>query len=129
LRISGFAHFRRAPALSLPDWSPLIPTHHQKSYCGPACAPLAPTGLEHRAEALCGGLSPVAIATIRTILREIAASGTAILLVEQNVQLAVALTDGSHVLNRGAVEAAGATADLAQNPALADTCPGGRAAG
>ena len=75
------------------------------------------------------GLSPVAIATIRTILREIAASGTAILLVEQNVQLAVALTDRSYVLNRGAVEAAGATADLAQDPALADTYLGGRAAG
>lgn len=71
------------------------------------------------------GLSPVAIATIRTILHEVAAAGTAILLVEQNVQLAVDLTQRCYVINRGMIEAEGATAALAQDPALADTFLGG----
>ena len=75
------------------------------------------------------GLSPVAIATIRNILRDVADSGTAILLVEQNVQLAVALTERCYVLNRGVVDAAGSTAELTQDPALADTYLGGRATG
>lgn len=71
------------------------------------------------------GLSPVAIATIREILGGVAAAGTAVLLVEQNVQLAVAVTNRCYVLNRGVIEAGGATADLAQDPALADTYLGG----
>lgn len=71
------------------------------------------------------GLSPVAIATIREILSGVAATGTAVLLVEQNVQLAVAVTDRCYVLNRGVIEAEGPTAELAQDPALADTYLGG----
>lgn len=71
------------------------------------------------------GLSPVAIATIRSILHDVAAAGTAILLVEQNVQLAVDLTQRCYVINRGVIEAEGATAELAQDPALADTFLGG----
>jgi branched-chain amino acid transport system ATP-binding protein len=67
------------------------------------------------------GLSPVAIATVRTILHEVAAAGTAVLLVEQNVQLAVDLTRRCYVINRGVIESEGATAELAQDPALADT--------
>jgi branched-chain amino acid transport system ATP-binding protein len=75
------------------------------------------------------GLSPVAIATIRTILHDVAAAGTAILLVEQNVKLAVDLTQRCYVLNRGVIEAAGPTAELAQDPALADTYLGGASEG
>lgn len=71
------------------------------------------------------GLSPVAIASIREILAGVAAAGTAVLLVEQNVQLAVAVTERCYVLNRGAIEAGGRTAELAQDPALADTYLGG----
>lgn len=75
------------------------------------------------------GLSPVAIATIRTILTDIAASGATILLVEQNVALAIALTQRCTVLNRGMIETTGDTAALAQDPALADTYMLGGAAG
>jgi len=67
------------------------------------------------------GLSPVAIATVRDVLREVGGQRTAMLLVEQNVALAVELTRRCYVLNRGTIEAAGETASLAQDPALADT--------
>ncbi len=73
------------------------------------------------------GLSPVAIAQVREVLAEVRAGGTAILLVEQNVQLAAAMTGRGYVLNRGVIETAGATAALVDSPALADAYLGGAA--
>jgi branched-chain amino acid transport system ATP-binding protein len=67
------------------------------------------------------GLSPVAIATIRAVLSDVAASGATLVLVEQNVALAIELTQRCYVLNRGTIEARGDTRALAQDPALADT--------
>jgi branched-chain amino acid transport system ATP-binding protein len=66
------------------------------------------------------GLAPIAIGRVRDILREVGATGTAILLVEQNVRLAVDLSQRCYVLNRGSIEAAGPTAELVQDPSLAD---------
>lgn len=71
------------------------------------------------------GLSPVAIALVRDLLGQVRAGGTAILLVEQNVQLAAAMTERGYVLSRGVIAAAGATAMLADSPALADAYLGG----
>lgn len=49
------------------------------------------------------GLSPVAITAVRDLLLEIAAEGKAILIVEQNVGLAVDLTRRCYVLDRGTI--------------------------
>jgi branched-chain amino acid transport system ATP-binding protein len=72
------------------------------------------------------GLSPIAVGRVRDILLQVRDTGMAILLVEQNVRLAVEISQRCYVLNRGLVEAAGATADLVQDPALADAYLGGR---
>ncbi len=66
------------------------------------------------------GLSPVAVASVREILQGVRESGTAILLVEQNVTLAAAMTERCYVLSRGRVEAEGPTDALIRDPALAD---------
>lgn len=71
------------------------------------------------------GLAPVAIAHVRDILRQVREDGTVILLVEQNVQLAVDMSDRCYVLSRGAIEAQGPTAELVHDPSLADAYIGG----
>ena len=71
------------------------------------------------------GLSPVAIRQVRDILIQVKSAGMAILLVEQNVPLAVEMSQRCYLLNRGLIEAAGATADLMQDPVLADAYLGG----
>ena len=71
------------------------------------------------------GLSPIAIAGVRDILLQVREAGTAILLVEQNVRLAVEMSQRCYVLNRGRIEASGPTSDLVQDPALADAYLGG----
>ena len=73
------------------------------------------------------GLSPVAVQRVREVLGQVRAAGTAILLVEQNVLLAAAMTGRGYVLNRGIIEAAGETAVLVQSAALADAYLGGAA--
>jgi branched-chain amino acid transport system ATP-binding protein len=74
------------------------------------------------------GLSPVAIAGVRDILRQVQRDGTAILLVEQNVRLAVEMAERCYVLNRGRIEAAGRTAEIVRDPSLADAYLGEMAA-
>jgi branched-chain amino acid transport system ATP-binding protein len=49
----------------------------------------------------------------------------AILLVEQNVRLAMEMSQRCYLLNRGVIEATGATSDLMQDPVLADAYLGG----
>lgn len=71
------------------------------------------------------GLSPVAVAGVREILQQVRDAGTAILLVEQNVTLAAAMTERCYVLSRGRVEAEGSTDALIRDPALADIYIGG----
>ena len=70
-------------------------------------------------------LSPIAIGRVRDILLQVRDAGMAILLVEQNVRLAVEMSQRCYVLNRGLIEASGATSDLVQDPALADAYLGG----
>jgi branched-chain amino acid transport system ATP-binding protein len=71
------------------------------------------------------GLSPIAIRQVRDILLQVRGDGMAILLVEQNVRLAVEMSQRCYLLNRGVIEATGATSDLMQDPVLADAYLGG----
>jgi branched-chain amino acid transport system ATP-binding protein len=71
------------------------------------------------------GLSPIAIAQVRDLLLQVRDAGMAILLVEQNVRLAIEVSQRCYVLNRGLIEAAGETAELVKDPVLADAYLGG----
>jgi branched-chain amino acid transport system ATP-binding protein len=64
------------------------------------------------------GLAPMIVAQLFVILREINDEGTAILLVEQFVHMALANTDRAYVLAKGAVKATGDSSDLAGDPAV-----------
>lgn len=66
------------------------------------------------------GLSPIAIGHVRDLLHQVKDTGMAILLVDQNIRLAVEMSERCYVLKRGLIEAEGATADLAKDPSLAD---------
>ncbi len=72
------------------------------------------------------GLSPIAIAQVRDMLLAVRGQGMALLLVEQNVKLATELTTRCYLLNRGTIESEGATADLVEDPGLADAYLGGQ---
>jgi len=71
------------------------------------------------------GLSPIAIGQVRDLLLQVRDAGMAILLVEQNVRLAIEMSQRCYVLNRGLIEAAGETAELVKDPVLADAYLGG----
>ncbi|GAB3673035.1 ABC transporter ATP-binding protein [Actinocorallia lasiicapitis] len=66
------------------------------------------------------GLSPVAVKEIAAVLHSIAAEGTTILLVDQNVALAQSLCSTAYVLAHGEVTAAGPIARLAADNAISD---------
>jgi len=61
------------------------------------------------------GLAPVIIEKLEAVLKDIKASGTAILLVEQNYHLAIQLADRAYVLSQGRVQFAGDTQSLIAN--------------
>ena len=58
------------------------------------------------------GLAPFIVEQIRTIVTEINASGTSVLLVEQNATMALSISDHGYVLEQGRVVKDGAGADL-----------------
>ncbi|MGP1615514.1 MAG: ABC transporter ATP-binding protein [Pollutimonas bauzanensis] len=62
------------------------------------------------------GLAPIIVDEVYTKIREIQASGLAILLVEQNVSMALGVISRAYVLERGSVALAGSAADLDANP-------------
>jgi branched-chain amino acid transport system ATP-binding protein len=62
------------------------------------------------------GLAPQLVAKIFAIVREIAALGVTILLVEQNARLALEVANRGYVMESGAIALAGAASNL-----LADT--------
>ena len=61
------------------------------------------------------GLAPILVEQIADIIRELHASGTTILLNEQNVEMALRLADRTYVLESGRVVLEGPSADLLQN--------------
>jgi branched-chain amino acid transport system ATP-binding protein len=66
------------------------------------------------------GLAPLLVADLLARLREIAASGTAILLAEQNAAAALGIATRGLVLELGRIVASGSADALRASPALAD---------
>jgi branched-chain amino acid transport system ATP-binding protein len=64
------------------------------------------------------GLAPLMVRQIFTIIDQINEQGTAVLLVEQNVNQALARSDRAYVLENGRVVLAGASEDVAGNQAI-----------
>lgn len=60
------------------------------------------------------GLSPLVIADIMRVVKEIASQGAAVLLAEQNVRVALAVGDRHYILEHGEVRFAATTAELAR---------------
>lgn len=61
------------------------------------------------------GLAPVLVLALFESLRQLKEIGITILLVEQNVQMALAISDYSYVINQGAIELQGPSRELARN--------------
>jgi branched-chain amino acid transport system ATP-binding protein len=64
------------------------------------------------------GLAPFMVQQIGEIIAEISASGTAVLLVEQNARMALAHAATGYVLETGRVSLAGSSADLQRDDAV-----------
>ena len=62
------------------------------------------------------GLAPMLVAQIFSIIQEINASGTTIMLVEQNANMALSIAHRAYVLETGEVVLQGPAAELAANP-------------
>ena len=67
------------------------------------------------------GLAPIIIDEVRETLDRVKKTGTSILLVEQNVAMALALADRVLVLSQGMVQFTGTPAELEQQPTIMDT--------
>ena len=61
------------------------------------------------------GLAPVLVLDLFKTLSQLKGAGLTMLLVEQNVQMALAVSDYAYVLSEGRVELEGVSRDLAQN--------------
>jgi branched-chain amino acid transport system ATP-binding protein len=64
------------------------------------------------------GLAPVVVQQLTSTLKALKASGMTILLVEQNVQLALALSDYAYVIAEGRSFTEGLSAEVAQKPEI-----------
>ena len=62
------------------------------------------------------GLAPMLVAQIFAIIQEINASGTTIMLVEQNANMALSIANRAYVLETGEVVLQGPADELAANP-------------
>ena len=62
------------------------------------------------------GLAPIVVQDIFRTIRAINATGTSVLLVEQNARYALETASRGYVLQTGSVIASGTCADLKQNP-------------
>jgi branched-chain amino acid transport system ATP-binding protein len=62
------------------------------------------------------GLSPMLMLQLFDTLRQLKAAGQTMLLVEQNVHMALAISDTAYVLNEGKVWAEGPAREVAKNP-------------
>jgi branched-chain amino acid transport system ATP-binding protein len=75
------------------------------------------------------GLAPIVIQRIYESLERLRSSGTAMLLIEQNIERALGLADYVYVLSRGSVALSGHPAKIRQGPELAGLYLGGGADG
>jgi branched-chain amino acid transport system ATP-binding protein len=71
------------------------------------------------------GLAPQAVEAVLAVLAELAAGGTSVLLVEQDVEVALGLASYAYVLETGRVVAQGPSDRLAADPAVAAAYLGG----
>jgi branched-chain amino acid transport system ATP-binding protein len=71
------------------------------------------------------GLAPLVVEKIFATLREVAAQGVTLMLVEQNANLALQLSDRGYVLDNGRVAISGRAADLLQDPRVRTAYLGG----
>ena len=71
------------------------------------------------------GLSPILVQQIFDIIKELHASGTTILLVEQNAEMALQVADRAYVLESGRIKLSGTGAELAQSDEIKKADLGG----
>ena len=64
------------------------------------------------------GLSPIFVSEIFKIIQEISASGTTVLLVEQNAKKALSIADRAYVLETGEIVLAGKASELMNNDSV-----------
>ncbi|HVA42281.1 MAG TPA: ATP-binding cassette domain-containing protein [Acidimicrobiales bacterium] len=64
------------------------------------------------------GLAPTVVSELLGVVRELAASGVTVVVVEQSLNLAVSITDRAVFMERGQVRFSGRTAELAERPDL-----------
>ena len=64
------------------------------------------------------GLSPALVQQNFRIIKEIHASGVAVLMVEQNAAMALSIAHRAYVLQTGVVVLSGTAADLRENPSI-----------
>ena len=62
------------------------------------------------------GLSPLFVKENFNVIRRVNETGVTVLLVDQNVRQTLAIAHAGYVLSQGRVVAAGAAADLRENP-------------
>jgi branched-chain amino acid transport system ATP-binding protein len=67
------------------------------------------------------GLAPIVVREIFTLLEELRDSGTTLLLVEQNVHLALGIADRGYVLATGRIEVEGPAAELRASSGIEET--------
>jgi branched-chain amino acid transport system ATP-binding protein len=70
------------------------------------------------------GLAPVVVDTLFDALQEIHDTGVSILLVEQNVTRALAISQRAHLLSEGRIVMSGAAAELLEDPEVQRICLG-----
>ncbi|WP_040206806.1 ABC transporter ATP-binding protein [Neobacillus jeddahensis] len=71
------------------------------------------------------GLAPLLVKTIFRIIEEINQTGTTILLVEQNANMALSIADRAYVIETGKIVAAGTAAELSQSDQIRAAYLGG----
>ena len=71
------------------------------------------------------GLAPLLVKEIFNIIKEINESGTTVLLVEQNANMALSIADKAHVLETGRIALAGTAQELASSEAVRKAYLGG----
>ena len=82
----------------------------------------------HGADIVLLGVKPQVVGEVFRLLRRLAESGVAVLMVEQNAKAALKASDRGYVLAEGRNRIAGRSADLLNDPAVAETFLGGRRA-